>query len=185
MPEPSENPYAAPPPPQKPVVEQAAYAAPPFQGVPSTVQQVLVVSIFQIIVGGFELGMAAILAVYTSVFGAFSMGMIEVPEGENDPRLVFGVISAITLLFGLMIFVAAVLRIWSGIAGFYFKRRKMAMAATILGMSSALTLYCSVFSIGILIYGLIIYCDQNVKRAYEMAEQGMTPEQIKNPANWL
>ena len=45
-------------------------------------------------------------------------------------------------------------------------------------------MYCSVFSIGMLIYGLIIYLDRNVKRAYEMAEQGMTPDQIRDPRNW-
>lgn len=185
MSDPSENPYAAPPPTQKPGGDPVPYSGPPNQGVPSTVQQVLVVSIFQIVVGGFELFMAGLLAIYTGVFGAFSMGMIEVPEGDEDPRLIFGIISAVTLFFGLMIFVAAVLRIWSGIAGFYFKRRKMAIAGTVLGISSALTMYCSIFSIGMLIYGLIIYCDRNVKRAYEMAEQGMTPEQIKNPANWV
>lgn len=185
MSDPSENPYAAPPPSQKQGMEHVGYAGTPGQGVPSTVQQVLVVSIFQIVVGGFELVMSALLAIYTGVFGAFSMGMIDVPEGEDDPRFIFGIVSAVLLFFCLLIFLAAVLRIWSGIAGFYFKRRKMAITATILGMSSALTMYCSVFSIGVLIYGLIIYNDRNVKRAYEMAEQGMTPEQIKNPANWL
>ena len=88
------------------------------------------------------------------------------------------------LFFGSAIFIAAVLRIWSGIAGFKFKRRKMAIFASVLGMTSALTMYCSVFSIGMLIYGLIIYFDRNVKRAYEMAEQGMPPDKIRDPRNW-
>ena len=32
-----------------------------------------------------------------------------------------------------------------------------------------------------LIYGLIIYFDRNVKRAYEMAEQGMTRIRFETP----
>ena len=76
------------------------------------------------------------------------------------------------------------LRIWSGIAGFKFKRRKMAIFASVLGTTSALTTLCSIFSIGMLIYGLIIYLNRDVRRAYEMAEQGMTPDQIRDPRNW-
>ena len=144
----------------------------------------MVVSILQIVVGALELLVSAILAVYTGILGAMSTGAIEMPEGEEEALFVFGIISAVMLFFGSAIFIAAVLRIWSGIAGFKFKRRKMAIFASVLGMTSALTMYCSVFSIGMLIYGLIIYFDRNVKRAYEMAEQGMTPDQIRDPRNW-
>ena len=177
----SQNPYAAPP--QAAADDVKTYQGPPGGGLPSTVQQVMVVSILQIVVGALELIASAILAVYTGIFGAMSTG-VGIPEGEEEALFVFGIISAVTLFLGLAIFIAAVLRIWSGIAGFKFKRRKMAIFASVLGMTSALTMYCSVFSIGMLIYGLIIYLDRNVKRAYEMAEQGMTPDQIRDPRNW-
>ena len=178
----SQNPYATPP--RAAAADVQTYQGFSGRGLPSTVQQVMVVSILQIVVGALELLVSAILAVYTGILGAMSTGAIEMPEGEEEALFVFGIISAVMLFFGSAIFIAAVLRIWSGIAGFKFKRRKIALFASVLGMTSALTMYCSVFSIGMLIYGLIIYFDRNVKRAYEMAEQGMTPDQIRDPRNW-
>ena len=178
----SQNPYATPP--RAAAADVQTYQGFSGRGLPSTVQQVMVVSILQIVVGARELLVSAILAVYTGILGAMSTGAIEMPEGEEEALFVFGIISVVMLFFGSAIFIAAVLRIWSGIAGFKFKRRKMAIFASVLGMTSALTMYCSVFSIGMLIYGLIIYFDRNVKRAYEMAEQGMTPDQIRDPRNW-
>lgn len=149
------------------------------RGVPSTVQQVMVVSILQIVVGALELLVAA---------GLFAIAVIYVVEffGIKPSRGHFSFLLeyAAASFGGFTIFIAAVLRIRSGIAGFKFKRRKMAIFASVLGMTSALTMYCSIFSIGMLIYGLIIYLDRNVKRAYEMAEQGMTPDQIRDPRNW-
>ena len=178
----SQNPYATPP--RAAAADVQTYQGFSGRGLPSTVQPVMVVSILQIVVGALELLVSAILAVYTGILGAMSTGAIEMPEGEEEALFGFGIISAVMLFFGSAIFIAAVLRIWSGIAGFKFKRRKMAIFASVLGMTSALTMYCSVFSIGMLIYGLIIYFDRNVKRAYEMAEQGMTPDQIRDPRNW-
>ena len=178
----SQNPYATPP--RAAAADLQTYQGFSGRGLPSTVQHLMVVSILQIVVGALELLVSAILAVYTGILGAMSTGAIEMPEGEEEALFVFGIISAVMLFFGSAIFIAAVLRIWAGIAGFKFKRRKMAIFASVLGMTSALTMYCSVFSIGMLIYGLIIYFDRNVKRAYEMAEQGMTPDQIRDPRNW-
>lgn len=178
----SQNPYATPP--RAAAADVQTYQGFSGRGLPSTVQQVMVVSILQIVVGALELLVSAILAVYTGILGAMSTGAIEMPEGEEEALFVFGIISAVMLFFGSAIFIAAVLRIWSGIAGFKFKRRKMAIFASVLGMTSALTMYCSVFSIGMLIYGLIIYLNRDVRRAYEMAEQGMTPDQIRDPRNW-
>ena len=178
----SQNPYATPP--RAAAADVQTYQGFSGRGLPSTVQQVMVVSILQMVVGALELLVSAILAVYTGILGAMSTGAIEMPEGEEEALFVFGIISAVMLFFGSAIFIAAVLRIWSGIAGFKFKRRKMSIFASVLGITSALTGVCSIFSIGMLIYGLIIYFDRNVKRAYEMAEQGMTPDQIRDPRNW-
>ena len=178
----SQNPYATPP--RAAAADVQTYQGFSGRGLPSTVQQVMVVSILQIVVAALELLVSAILAVYTGILGAMSTGAIEMPEGEEEALFVFGIISVVMLFFGSAIFIAAVLRIWSGIAGFKFKRRKMAIFASVLGMTSALTMYCSVFSIGMLIYGLIIYLNRDVRRAYEMAEQGMTPDQIRDPRNW-
>ena len=178
----SQNPYATPP--RAAAADVQTYQGFSGRGLPSTVQQVMVVSILQIVVGALELLVSAILAVYTGILGAMSTGAIEMPEGEEEALFVFGIISAVMLFFGSAIFIAAVLRIWSGIAGFKFKRRKMAIFASVLGITSALTVFCSIFSIGMLIYGLIIYLNRDVRRAYEMAEQGMTPDQIRDPRNW-
>ena len=147
------------------------------RGVPSTVQQVRVSSSLQIMVGALELLAAAYLLVIVGVIAVES-----VLNRQADFRIL---IEFTAVSFGgFTIFIVAVLRIWSGIAGFKFKRRKMAIFASVLGITSALTGLCSFFSIGMLFYGLIIYLNRDVRRAYEMAEQGMTPDQIRDPRNW-
>ena len=172
----SQNPFADRP--QTAADNVQTYQGFSLRGVPSTVQQVRVSSSLQIMVGALELLAAAYLLVIAGVFAVESFGL----NRQADFRIL---IEYTAVSFGgFTIFIVAVLRIWSGIAGFKFKRRKMAIFASVLGMTSALTMYCSVFSIGMLIYGLIIYFDRNVKRAYEMAEQGMTPDQIRDPRNW-
>ena len=172
----SQNPFADRP--QTAADNVQTYQGFSLRGVPSTVQQVRVSSSLQIMVGALELLAAAYLLVIAGVFAVESFGLNRQADFRN-------LIEYTAVSFGgFTIFIVAVLRIWSGIAGFKFKRRKMAIFASVLGMTSALTMYCSVFSIGMLIYGLIIYFDRNVKRAYEMAEQGMTPDQIRAPRNW-
>ena len=143
-----------------------------------TVQQVRVSSSLQIMVGALELLAAAYLLVMAGVFAVENFGL----NRQADFRIL---IEFTAVSFGgFTIFIVAVLRIWSGIAGFKFKRRKMSIFASVLGITSALTGVCSIFSIGMLIYGLIIYLNRDVRRAYEMAEQGMTPDQIRDPRNW-
>ena len=172
----SQNPFADRP--QTAADNVQTYQGFSLRGVPSTVQQVRVSSSLQIMVGALELLASAYLLVIAGVFAVESFGLNRQADFRN-------LIEYTAVSFGgFTIFIVAVLRIWSGIAGFKFKRRKMSIFASVLGMISALTMYCSVFSIGMLIYGLIIYLNRDVRRAYEMAEQGMTPDQIRDPRNW-
>ena len=178
----SQNPFADRP--QTAADNVQTYQGFSLRGVPSTVQQVRVSSSLQIMVGGLELLPAAYLLVLAGIVGSSFFKTNELPAGlGNRPIQIFFTYAAF-LFGGSTIFIVAVLRIWSGIAGFKFKRRKMSIFASVLGITSALTGVCSIFSIGMLIYGLIIYLNRDVRRAYEMAEQGMTPDQIRDPRNW-
>ena len=171
----SQNPFADRP--QTAADNVQTYQGFSLRGVPSTVQQVRVSSSLQIMVGALELLAAAYLLVIVGVIAVES-----VLNRQADFRIL---IEFTAVSFGgFTSFIVAVLRIWSGIAGFKFKRRKMSIFASVLGITSALTGVCSIFSIGMLIYGLIIYLNRDVRRAYEMAEQGMTPDQIRDPRNW-
>lgn len=178
----SQNPFADRP--QTAADNVQTYQGFSLRGVPSTVQQVRVSSSLQIMVGALELLPAAYLLVLAGIVGSTFFWTNEVPAGEEDRPIQFFFTYAAVSFGGFTIFIVAVLRIWSGIAGFKFKRRKMSIFASVLGITSALTVFCSIFSIGMLIYGLIIYLNRDVRRAYEMAEQGMTPDQIRDPRNW-
>ena len=172
----SQNPYATPP--RAAAADVQTYQGFSLRGVPSTVQQVRVSSSLQIMVGALELLAAAYLFAVAGMLMMEFFGLYR----QGDFRFLIEYTAA--SLGGFTMFVVAVLRIWAGIAGFKFKRRKMAIFASVLGITSALTGLCSIFSIGMLIYGLIIYLNRDVRRAYEMAEQGMTPDQIRDPRNW-
>ena len=171
----SQNPFADRP--QTAADNVQTYQGFSLRGVPSTVQQVRVSSSLQIMVGALELLAAAYLLV---IVGVIAVESVLIRQADFRILIEFTAVS----FGGFTIFIVAVLRIWSGIAGFKFKRRKMSIFASVLGITSALTGVCSIFSIGMLIYGLIIYLNRDVRRAYEMAEQGMTPDQIRDPRNW-
>ena len=72
------------------------------------------------------------------------------------------------------------LNIAAGIKNLKYRSRTLGIAALCLGIVPVFTCYCAPTAIGILIYGLIIYLNRDVSRAFEMGEQGISPEQIKN-----
>jgi hypothetical protein len=48
------------------------------------------------------------------------------------------------------------------------------------GLASCLTIYCTLTSIPLLIYGIIVLKHPAVKMAYQMAKKGMTAREIRD-----
>jgi len=170
--------------PEQPDNPYAASMAPPAtdpNSIPvggGLVNQVMVVGILQIVLGALEFMMACLLIFY-AVFFAFVMPNMENANNQEMPPEAMFWISIGCAIGGAVVLVFSVLRITSGVYSFWFKQRTMMMVSLIGGMVTVFTCYCSLFSIGVGIYGLIVMLDPAVKQAYLMAAGGVNAEEIK------
>ena len=171
FPEQPENPYAA-------TTPQAPFDP---NGLPSSsgmVNQVMVVGILQIVFGAMELLMGGLLLFYAVLF-AFVMPNIDNQPGNAPPPEVMFWGSIGLAVAGGVVLCFSILRIVTGIYSFWFKRRTMMLFSLIGGMVTVFTCYCSLFSLGVGIYGLIVMLDPAVKQAYRLSAEGVSAEEIK------
>jgi hypothetical protein len=104
-------------------------------------------------------------------------------SGSNhraEEEQVLTMIGGIYILLGGLFLGVGGLNIAAGIKNLKYRGRTLGIIALSLGVLSIFGCYCSPTAIGLLIYGLIIYLNQDVSRAFAMGEQGASPEQIKN-----
>ena len=167
----SENPYAA------SIPQTSLDPNTAFQS-GGLVNQVLVIGILQIVLGVMELMMAGLLIFYAILFG-FVMPNMDNPNSEEIPPEAMFWIALGCGVGGAVVLVFALLRIVAGTYSFWFKQRTMMMVSLIGGMITVFTCYCSLFSVGVGIYGLIVMWDPAVRQAYRMAAAGMSADEIK------
>jgi hypothetical protein len=165
-PPPFPPPGAAPPP--------GSYADVPRSSGP--VKQVKVVAILMIVQGSLECVMG-LLCVF---IGPFTYAILtEAQKQSPAPQMPPGVLSAIYVALGALMLALGIFRIVSGVRNLKYRGRVLGIVALAAGVLSVFTCYCAPSAIGLLIYGLIIYLNDDVRRAFEQGEQGATPDQIK------
>ncbi|HYT91160.1 MAG TPA: hypothetical protein VEL76_20775 [Gemmataceae bacterium] len=86
---------------------------------------------------------------------------------------------AIYLALGAVALVAAPLRIVAGIRNLSYRGRGLGLTALFVGGLSMLTCYCAPTSLGLMIYGLIVYFNEETAWAFRLGEQGMSTEEVK------
>ena len=142
------------------------------------VNNVIIVGILQIVFGFLEMLMGGVLVFEAFVFSVILPGFKNGSAPPPPPEMIFwaslgfGIVGAVVLLF-------SVLRIVTGILCFWFKNRTLLLVSLIGGLVTALTCYCSPFSIGIGVYGLVVMFDSSVKQAYQLAAEGVSAEDIR------
>jgi len=142
------------------------------------VNHVVIVGILQIVFGVMELMMGGILIFYAFLFSVIMPNIKNGSAPPPSPEVIFwlsvgsGVAGAVVLLFSL-------LRITTGIFCFWFKNRTLMLISLIGGLVTALTCYCSPFSIGIGVYGMLVMFDAAVKQAYQLSAEGVSAEEIR------
>lgn len=171
FPDQPENPYAAP-------STQTPFDPNALPYSTGMVNQVMVVGILQIVFGAMELLMSGLLLFYAVLFAFVLPNMDNAGNEAPPPEVMFWGSIGLGLAGGVVL-VFSILRIVSGIYSFWFKRRTLMFVSLIGGMVTVLTCYCSLFSLGVGIYGLIVMLDPAVKHAYRMAEEGVPAEEIK------
>jgi hypothetical protein len=98
-----------------------------------------------------------------------------------------GGIFPLTLVLIVALLVVAlsigILRIIAGITNLKYRGRRLGLAALTVGTLSLFTGYCAPTTIALLVYGLIVYMNEDVRRAFAMGEQGFSSGQIRAKFN--
>ncbi len=165
------NPYSS-------TVTQVAHGpqrSPVYSGL---VNHVVIVGILQIVFGIMELVMGGLLVFYAFLFSVILPGMNNGAAPPPPPEMIFW----LSIGFGLggsIVLLFSILRIITGIMCFWFKNRTLMLFSLIGGLVTALTCYCSPFSIGIGVYGMVVMFDAAVRQAYQLSAEGVSAEEIR------
>jgi hypothetical protein len=95
-----------------------------------------------------------------------------------DPEVMFWIFGGVYMGMGAIAILAGVLHIWAGIRNYSFRGRTLGLVAMILGLGSMATCYCLPTTIAIAVYGLIVYLNGPVIRAFDLGRQGLDSDQI-------
>ena len=170
MSEPSLNPYEAP-------KYTEELAAPPSTLSLAFVSQQRVVAILLIIHGVMLIGMGIFLlgmAIFLPAQVAANMrqqGGPKLPNAEEILLVLYGGMALCGIIPGI-------LQIYAGAMNFVLKKPTLGMVALGCGMLSVGTCYCIPSALALLVYGLVIYTNESVRRAFELAKQGKTFDEI-------
>ena len=137
-------------------------------------RQIKIVAILMIVQGAMETAMGLFLCVMGPVmFGLMSSA--PAPSGGGPPPALFG---GIYIAMGLPTLIAGVLKIVAGIRNVKCRGKVLGFVALGSGILSMASCYCLPTALGLGVYGLIVYLNQNAARAFEMGETGMPSDQI-------
>jgi hypothetical protein len=183
-PENSENPHA--PNPYAVGADQNTFGAQPpaseelQQGILS---QIRVVAIMLIVHGS----MLLLAGIFFLIMAAFLPGIITssqqvqaAPANQNGPtpEQLSKLLTGTYLVMGLAAFLPGLLQLVAGIRNLYPKGRTLGIIALFSGLLSVASCYCAPTSLGLLVYGLIIYFNPTAVRAFELGNKGVKLDQM-------
>jgi hypothetical protein len=142
------------------------------------VPQVQVVSILMIVNGA----LSALMGLLLSAIGPFMFAILNAEKGGGpapDERAFLGILSMVYLVLGLLVLTAGLLNVIAGIRALNFRGRGLAIVALFFNIVPVFTIYCAPTSLGVMIYGLIVFFNGDVARAFRMAAEGVPAEEIR------
>lgn len=146
------------------------------------VNQIQVIAILMIVQGVLLLVMSGIFFIYA--FGITAMIRSLPPQqGPEFPQEALFWIQLVGSLGGGFILLLSLMHLLSGYWGLQLKGRLFGMTTLILGLTTALTLYCAPTAIGLAVYGLIIYTHHAARRAFELRNDGLSRQAVISQFN--
>jgi hypothetical protein len=88
--------------------------------------------------------------------------------------------TAVVLAMALGALTAGVLKVTAGIRGLEYRGRAHGIVALSCSILAFPICYCAPTGLGVMIYGLIVYCNGDVGRAFAMARKGKSPQEIRD-----
>jgi hypothetical protein len=151
-------------------------------------RQIHIVAILLMVQGALECMMGILLGIAGLVFPSMFTWMNEMgkqqppPPGGGPapefPQEMAWLMFAIYLGLGVVTLLVGVLRILAGVQNVRYQGRTFGIVALFLGVVPFFTCYCAPTSLGLMIYGLIVYFSHDSAHAFEWRKQGKTPEEI-------
>jgi hypothetical protein len=169
MPNDMENPYQSPNPFRDDVYERRP-AVPPGMYDAGLVHHIRIVAILMCVQGVFELlgaGFTLLMGIVMAMMMSGSTEMSQAP-GAPTPFLFLGIYG----VMGLALLVTGGLHLFAGIRNYQLQGRTLGIVALAAGMLDLAFCYCLPTSIGLLVYGLIVYLNPQVTAAFSMRESG-------------
>jgi hypothetical protein len=141
------------------------------------VGHVPVVAILMMVQGGLEILMGLL---YSSMAAIMPFALEKQAEhgGQQAPIQIKWMLYVYAAL-GLVVFVAAGIKIFAGWQNYRYRGRIIGFVALGSCCASLLGCYCFPTALALAIYGLIVYINDDVSKAFALAEQGYTSEQIR------
>jgi len=150
---------------------------------PGLVSHVRIVAILMIVQGVLDILMGLFLGGMGTFMGTFMREAM-----QNDPNLqqqpgpspevMAGVMTGFYVGFGVLLLVVGVLQAYAGLRNYNFKSRTLGIVALISGVVTIFTCYCAPTSIALCIYGLIVYFNNSVASAFQLASQGHSSDAV-------
>ena len=176
--QPSQNPFAAPNPtdplPPNDSGRPPGYGSRPGRGY---VRQIPILAVMTI-VQGVLLSLMGIACLGYGILFAVLLQTDNANRQPNGPPL--EIISAAGIGIGLLILIIAALNITGGIRTLKYRGRVFTIVAWMLGLLASFTCYCGPTSVGLAIWGMIVFLNPAVVSAFKMAETGMTSREIED-----
>ena len=140
-----------------------------------------VVAILMIVQGSLEI----LMGLFFTAMGPLVFGLTRwtstLPGAAPPPPgmdVSMGIASAIYVVMGLPVLAVGILRIVAAIRNLKFRGRGLGIVALACGAVSVMSCYCFPTSIALMVYGLVVYLDQQSQRAFGLGEEGRAPEAI-------
>jgi hypothetical protein len=145
------------------------------------VSQVKTVSILMIVQGV----LACLIGLFYIVMGPFMYYMMEQAKqegGQPPPKefelLFFTVMPIFYIGVGMLNLTAGMLDIVAGIRCLRFRNRTFAIIALFSNIPCVLTCYCAPTAIGMMVYGLIVLFNEEVRRAFDLVAAGESVKSV-------
>lgn len=143
------------------------------------VGHVTIVAIFMLIQGGLECLMGALLSAMGPLMFTMMSQVQNQPGVQPPPKQMIGIMTGVYLVLGIAVLTAGILKIVAGIRNLKYRGKILGIVAMASSLVTVFTCYCAPTALGLLIYGLIVYLNADVSRAFAMGDQGMSADQIK------
>jgi hypothetical protein len=145
------------------------------------VSHVQVIAILMIVHGS----LTALMGVLCGALGPamFALMRLEEQNAQRPPdpadQTMLTAMSVVYGVGGLLLLIVGVLTLIGGIRALKFRNRTFVLVALFANALPVFTIYCTATALAVLIYGLIVMFNDDVVRAFQMAEEGASPAQIK------